>query len=131
MNGYPLVYFDNAGTTFKPIQVVEAINDYYLNYCANCHSDDFSLGQLAGQKYEEARTKVANFINAESNEIVFTSGDTASLNLITYALADLMEAGDEVLLTIAEHASNTLPWYKIAKEKGIPVWVFQIKKNKD
>lgn len=129
MNGYPLVYFDNAGTTLKPIQVVEAVNDYYLNYCANCHSDDFSLGQYAGQKYEEARTKVAKFINAESKEVVFTSGDTASLNLVTYALADLLEAGDEVLLTVAEHASNTLPWYKIAKDKGIVINFIQLDKD--
>ncbi len=117
MQGHPLVYFDNAATSLKPNQVINAINDYYKNYTSNVHRGDYDLAAFADKNYELARTTVAKFIHANDNEIVFTSGTTASLNLVAhgYALTHLHE-NDEILLNEAEHASNILPWYDICKQ---------------
>ena len=117
----PLIFFDNASTTFKPQCVIDAINDYYCNYCSNIHDGDYAISHKAQRKFNEVRAKVAKFINCSPKEVCFTAGDTASLNIIAYALADTLKAGDEVLLTVAEHASNILPWFKKAQEIGIVI----------
>lgn len=119
MQGNPLVYFDNAATSLKPICVVEAINNYYNNYTSNVHRGDYDLSVKTDNEYEEARQVVASFINAEVKEIVFTSGTTASLNLVAhgYALTHLKK-GDEIIINEAEHASNILPWYDVATQTG-------------
>ena len=118
MQNHRLVYLDNAATTFKPTAVLDSIKDYYENYCANTHRGDYDIAHTADVKYDEARQIVADFIGADKNEIVFTAGASMSLNMIAYGYAKFLHKGDEILITEAEHASNVLPWFTIAKEKG-------------
>ncbi len=114
-----IIYLDNGATTFKPQCVIDAMNDYYQNYSANAHRGDYSISYKVDVAYEEARKKVANFINANLNEVVFTSGATESLNLVaTGFFAKLLEPGDEIIISLSEHASNVLPWFKIANTNG-------------
>ena len=118
--GRPLVYLDNAATSQKPRQVIEALVRYYEGYNANIHRAVHCLGEEATSAYEEARAKVAAFINAPSPEcIVFTRNTTESINLVAYAWgrANVRE-GDEILLTQMEHHSNLIPWQRLAAEKG-------------
>lgn len=120
MQGAPLVYLDNGATTFKPQCVIDAIVDYYSNYTANAHRGDYDLSAKVDKAYEEARKTVASFIHANPKEVVFTSGTTESLNMIAAGYARVyFEAGDEILISVAEHASNTLPWFEVAKEKNL------------
>ena len=116
MQGKPLVWLDNSSTTFKPRQVLEAMNRYYEFETSNSHRGDYDLSYQADLKIEEARKCVASFLGAKEKEIVFTSGATGGLNLVAYgyALRHLKE-GDEILISQAEHASNVLPWFEIAK----------------
>lgn len=118
MQGNPFIYFDSAATSLKPNCVIQAIADYYQNYCANVHRGDYDIAAKADQHYENARLEVANFIHANENEIVFTSGTTQSLNLVAlgYALNHLQE-DDEIILNETEHASNLLPWYEVARKR--------------
>lgn len=118
MQNHRLVYLDNAATTFKPTIVLDSIKDYYENYCANTHRGDYDIAHTADVKYDEARQVVADFIGADKNEVVFTAGASMSLNMIAYGYAKFLHEGDEILITEAEHASNVLPWFAIAKEKG-------------
>lgn len=114
-----LIYLDNGATTFKPKCVLEAINDYYENYSANAHRGDYSISYKVDVAYENARVKVAKFINAEIDEVVFTSGATESLNVIaTGFFSNLLEEGDEIIISDAEHASNVLPWFRLANKLG-------------
>lgn len=121
MQNHRLVYLDNAATTFKPTIVLDSIKDYYENFCANTHRGDYDIAHKADVKYDEARQVVADFINANKNEVVFTAGTSMSLNMIAYGYAKFLKDGDEILLTEAEHASNVLPWFTIAKEKGCKI----------
>ena len=116
-----IIYFDNGATSLKPFEVVEAMEDYYYNYGANIHRGDYDISLKASNKYEEVRDKVKHFINANSSrEIVFTSGDTLSLNMIVFGfMEDYLNEGDEVLLTKSEHASLVLPFMELAKKKKI------------
>lgn len=115
-----IIYFDNGATTFKPNQVIDAITDYYKNYSANAHRGDYEISLKVDMTYEGVREKVRSFINAKSTEeIIFTSGATESLNMIANGFfANILEAGDEILISDAEHASNVLPWFRLAKELG-------------
>lgn len=120
INGHPLVYLDNAATTQKPVQVIEAVNDYYRKYNSNVHRGVHTLGSKATDGYEGAREKVRKFLNAKSTaEIIFTRGTTTALNLIaqSYGLANVKE-GDEIVITYMEHHSNIIPWQQVAKIKG-------------
>lgn len=118
-----LIYFDNGATTLKPQKVIDAVVDYYTNYTANAHRGDYDNSLKVDMKYEEVRTKVKDFIHCGSEkEVVFTSGATDSLNMIVFGyMKYYLEAGDEVLITKAEHASNVLPWLELEKEIGIKV----------
>ena len=117
-----LIYLDNAATTLKPNKVIDAINDYYKNYSVNIHSGEYDLSFKADQAYANARLTVAKFINADEKSIVFTKGTTDSLNMIVDGyFKDHLNKDDEVLITKSEHASNVLPWFNLAKEKGIKV----------
>ncbi len=118
-----LIYFDNGATTLKPQKVIDAVVDYYSNYTANAHRGDYDNSLKVDMKYEEVRTKVKNLINCDSEkEIIFTSGTTDSLNRIVFGyMKHYLHAGDEVLITKAEHASNVLPWLELEKEIGIKV----------
>lgn len=118
MQGHPLVYLDNAATTFKPFCVIEAGDLYYSECSVNSHRGDYDLAHEVDVKYEEARQTVARFINAEPREVAFTSGTSMSINMIAYGLAGKLEAGDEILLSEAEHASNVLPWFTVAERTG-------------
>ena len=116
----PLIYLDNAATTQKPRQVIDALVEYYEGYNANVHRGVHALSQEATERYEEARAKVARFIGAESsNEIVWTRNASESLNLVAYTWADQnIVEGDEIVVTPYEHHSNLVPWQKVAKDKG-------------
>lgn len=119
MQGKPLVFLDNASTTFKPQCVIDAMNEYYSDYTSNSHRGDYDLCYKVDQKIEEVRKKVAKFVNCEENEVVFTSGDTDSLNLIAYSYGlDNFKKGDVILISQLEHASNALPWFRIAELTG-------------
>jgi len=120
INGKPLIYFDNAATSQKPIQVIEAISDYYKNYNANVHRGIHTLSQEATEKFEEVRKKVAKFIGAKSErEIIFTRNATESCNLVAYTWGRLnISQGDEIVLTVCEHHSNLVPWQQLALENG-------------
>ncbi len=117
MQGHDMIYFDNAATSLKPNCVIEAINEYYQEYCANAHRGDYDIAHKVDVKYEEARKITAEFINAKENEIVFTSGTSMGLNIVAYGLMPIINENDEIIITEAEHASNVLPWFKVAKEK--------------
>ncbi len=118
-----IIYFDNGATTFKPQIVIDKIKDYYENYSANAHRGDYDISYKVDLEYENTREKVVNFLNAkEKEEIIFTSGTTESLNMIASGFfAPIMEAGDEVIITTSEHASNVLPWFRLANEIGIKI----------
>ena len=115
-----LIYFDNGATTLKPQSVIDSINDYYLNYSSNIDRGEYDISFKADEAYNKARENVAKFINANTNEMVFTSNATDSLNYIVNGyFKNILKSGDEVLLTQAEHASNILPWFNLSNEIGI------------
>ncbi len=117
----PLVYFDNAATTQKPLCVLDAMREEYLNVNANVHRGVHWMSQQATELHEQARETVRRFINAQSTtEIVFTRGTTEGLNLIASTFADeCMQEGDEVIVSTMEHHSNIVPWQLQAHRKGI------------
>ncbi|MFA8437391.1 cysteine desulfurase [Pueribacillus sp. YX66] len=120
VNGNPLVYLDSAASSQKPIQVIEAVNDYYRTYNSNVHRGVHTLGTKATDAYEGAREKVRKFIHATSTEeIVFTRGTTTAINLVasSYGRANVSD-GDEIVLTPMEHHSNIIPWQQVAKATG-------------
>ncbi len=123
--GKPLVYLDNAATTQKPLCVLDAMRDEYLNVNANVHRGVHYLSQQATDLHEAARETVRRFINAPSaNEIVFTRGTTESINLVASSFCDaFMQKGDEVIVSVMEHHSNIVPWQMQATKKGIVVKV--------
>lgn len=118
-----LIYLDNGATTFKPACVIEAMNDYYENYTANAHRGDYDISLKVDIAYEGVRDKVQQFINARHREeIIFTSGATEALNMIVSGFFEhVLEPGDEVIISEAEHASNVLPWFRLANKKGIVI----------
>ena len=121
--GKPLVYLDNAATTQKPLCVLDAMRDEYLNVNANVHRGVHYLSQQATDLHEAAREKVRRFINAaKTSEIVFTRGTTESINLVAQTFCEaFMKEGDEVLVTDMEHHSNIVPWQLQAQKRGIVV----------
>lgn len=127
--GKRLVYLDNAATSQKPRQVIDALVRYYESYNANIHRAVHALGEEATAAYEEAREKVARFIGAPSSEsVIFTRNTTEAINLVAYAWgrANVGE-GDEIILTQMEHHSNLIPWQQLAAEKGAAIRYIEIK----
>ena len=117
-----LIYFDNGATSLKPAILSEAIADYYNNYSANAHRGDYDISIKVDTLYEETRELTDNLINAKRDEIAFTYNTTDSINKIVFGyFKDILKDGDEVLLTKSEHASNVLPWFKLAEEKNIVI----------
>lgn len=116
--GLPLHYLDNAATTFKPQSVIDSVLHYYQDITANTHRGDYPLAQEADKAFDGARKTIADFIHAETDEVVFTSGDTMGMNEVAYGLLPFLKTGDEIVLSFAEHASNVLPWFKVAKLSG-------------
>ncbi len=119
--GKPLVYLDNAATTQKPLCVIDAMRDEYLNVNANVHRGVHYLSQQATDLHEAARETVRRFINARStSEIIFTRGTTEGLNLVASSFTDaFMQEGDEVIVSVMEHHSNIVPWQLQAAKRGI------------
>jgi cysteine desulfurase/selenocysteine lyase len=120
VNGKPLVYLDNAATSHKPRQVIDALVDYYERYNSNVHRGVHTLSVEATEHYEEARGKVARFINApEPEHVIWVRNTTEAINLVakTWAKANV-HAGDEILVTEMEHHSNLVPWQQLAAEQG-------------
>jgi cysteine desulfurase / selenocysteine lyase len=115
----PLIYFDNAASTQKPRQVIDAIREYYEKHNCNIHRGVHYLSMKATEAYEETRREVCEFINAKStHEIIFTKGATESLNLVASSFGKkFIKTGDEVITTIMEHHSNFVPWQQICKER--------------
>ena len=120
VNGKRLVYLDNAATSQKPRQVIQALTDYYERHNANIHRGVHSLAEEATAAYEEARRKVARFIGApDERALIFTRGTTESINLVAHAWGrKFLREGDEVVLTEAEHHSNLVPWQLAARATG-------------
>lgn len=119
MNGHPIAYLDNSATTQKPESVVRSICGYYGGCNANPHRGVYELSVRATKIYEDARRKIAEFINAKPQEIIFTKNATESLNLIAYSYGlKNLRGGDEILITIAEHHSNLVPWQRVAQATG-------------
>jgi cysteine desulfurase/selenocysteine lyase len=116
----PLVYLDNASTTQKPNQVIDAINDYYRNHNANIHRAVYALAEEATELYEGTRDKIANFINVKNrNELIFVRGTTEAINLVAYAWGRThIKEGDIIVTTEYEHHSNIVPWQLLTQEKG-------------
>ena len=128
-----LIYFDNGATTMKPKCVVDSIVEYYSKYCANAHRGDYQTSQKVDFMYEGVREKIKDFIHAkEKSEIVFTSGATDGLNRVVFGYFKYyLHEGDEVLLTVSEHASNVLPWFQLKKELGIVIKYIDLDDNKE
>ncbi len=121
INNYPLIYFDNAATTQRPLQVLDTLRNFYLHSNANIHRGIHLLSHEATESYEMAHRKVAEFINASSwEEIIFLRNATEALNLVMYAYGlNHLKEGDEVVVTISEHHSNIVPWLYLRKKVGI------------
>ncbi|WP_312560794.1 cysteine desulfurase [Anaerospora sp.] len=115
-----LVYLDNGATTQKPLSVIRAVEQYYHAFNANPHRGAYELSVKATEIYENTRDKVREFLGAaKSSEIIFTKNATESLNLVAYSYGmNFIQAGDEIVLSIAEHHSNLVPWQQVAKAKG-------------
>lgn len=131
VHGKPLVYLDNAATTQKPLCVLDAMRDEYLNENANVHRGVHYLSVQATELHEQARETVRRFLNAgSSSEIVFTRGTTEGLNLIASTFTEaMMGPGDEVIVTVMEHHSNIVPWQLAASRKGIRLRVIPMTDN--
>lgn len=128
VNKKPLIYLDNAATTQKPIQVIEAISDYYKNYNANVHRGVHTLSQIATDKFEAVREQIKNFINAkESSEIIYTRGTTESINLLASSLSYQLEEDDEIIISESEHHSNIVPWQIACQRTKAKLKVLPIK----
>lgn len=131
VNGKPLVYFDNAATSQKPKQVIDALVAYYSRYNSNVHRGVHSLSQQATAAFEATRRKVQLLLNArEEAEIIYTSGTTAAINLVASSWGSLhVQAGDEILITGLEHHANIVPWQMLCERTGAKLVVVPILDN--
>ena len=130
-DGKPLIYFDNAATTFKPCQVISQTHNHYCHRTSNIHRGVHYLSEEATAEYESARDKVRRFINAKSlSEIVFTKGATESLNLLAQSYGrHFLKSGDEILISTMEHHANIVPWQMIREAVGCVIKVIPINDN--
>lgn len=120
INNHSLIYFDSAATSQKPRQVIDAVTHFYESQNSTIHRAVYAFGEQATTLYEQARNTVAEFINADVHEIVFTKGATESINAVATGWAlDHLKHGDEILLTQMEHHANLLPWQQVAKRNGV------------
>lgn len=130
VNGYPLVYFDNAATSQTPQQVVDSISDYYSRYNANIHRGVHTLSQEATDAYEGARQKIQEHFNAaKSHEIIFTPGTTHAINLVAHGFTTLLAEGDEIIVSALEHHSNIVPWQMLCERTGAVMKVIPMDEN--
>jgi cysteine desulfurase/selenocysteine lyase len=130
VNGKPLVYFDNGATSQKPQIVIDAIAKYYQEINANIHRGVHTLSQLATDAYEISRGKVQQHINAKfAHEVLFTSGTTHGINLVTNGFASILKPGDEVVVSSLEHHSNIVPWQMLCEKTGAALKVIPMNEN--
>lgn len=127
----PLIYFDNAATSQKPLCVIEAMNAFYLHDNANIHRGVHTLSERATRSYEQTREKVRGFINAKkSSEIIFVRGTTEAINLVAQSYGrKIFQAGDEVIISTMEHHSNIVPWQLICEQTGAKLQIVKIHEN--
>ena len=125
VNGKPLVYLDNGASAQKPQVVIDAVTQAYSHEYANVHRGLHYLSNLATDRYEAVRGKIARFLNGAEDEIIFTSGATEGINLVSYAwAAPRLQAGDEIVLSIMEHHANIVPWHLLRERQGVVLkWV--------
>ena len=133
VNGKPLVYLDNGASAQKPQVVIDAVTTAYSHEYANVHRGLHYLSNLATDKYEAARTTIARFLNAPSDQhIVFASGTTEAINLVSYGwAAPRMQAGDEIILSIMEHHANIVPWHFLRERMGVVLKWVEVDANGD
>lgn len=125
------VYLDSAATSLKPNKILEPIKKYYQEETSNIHRGDYDIAIIADRKYDHVRTQVASFINAKPEEIIFTYNTTDSLNKIIFGyFKNKLKENDEVIITKAEHASNVLPWFELAKTNKIKIKYIELENNK-
>ena len=130
VNSKPLVYFDNAATSQKPVSVLETWEKYYSEINANVHRGIHTLSQIATEEMELARKKVQKFINAKNDyEVIFTKGTTEGLNLLAYSLTNQIKEGDEIMISYLEHHSNIVPWQLLCERTGAKLKVIPIDEN--
>ena len=130
INGEDLIYLDNAASTQKPKSVINAIKDYYENDHSNVHRGVHTLSVRATEAYENARAKVAEFLNSPNkHQIIFTKGTTDSVNLIASSVTNLIQEDDEILITSMEHHSNIVPWQELCKRTGAVLKIIPINEN--
>lgn len=130
VNGKPLVYFDNGATSQKPQIVIDAEVKYYQEINANIHRGVHTLSQLATDAYEISRGKVKEHINAKhAHEVLFTSGTTFGINLVTNGFASILKSGDEVIVSSLEHHSNIVPWQMLCEKTGATLNVIPMNEN--
>ncbi|MGC8628914.1 MAG: aminotransferase class V-fold PLP-dependent enzyme [Candidatus Micrarchaeia archaeon] len=132
MNGKPLAYLDNAATSQKPVEVIDAINEYYKTYNANIHRGIYKISEEATEAYIKSKEKVAKFINAGSyRQIIYYRSTTEAINILARSWGEQnLEKGDHVLLSEMEHHSNLVPWLMLAKRKGIVIDYIKLKDKK-
>lgn len=127
---YPLVYFDNGATSEKPKAVIDRVSRYYELENANIHRGVHHLSQLSTTNYENARNSIQDFIGAKSsNEVIFTSGTTEGINLVAHCYGELLQPGDEIIITEMEHHSNIVPWQMLAERKSLTLKYIPLKEN--
>lgn len=130
IHGSPLIYFDNGATSQKPKQVIERVSKYYIHENSNVHRGVHFLSDQATNAYEQARTKIAQYINAEqSQEIIFTKGTTDGINTVAFSFGETLKPGDEILISGMEHHSNIVPWQMLCERKGTVLKVIPVTQN--
>ena len=132
VNGKPLVYLDNGASAQKPQVVIDAVTRAYSHEYANVHRGLHYLSNLATENYEAARGKIARFLNAAADHIVFTTGTTEAINLVSYAwAAPRLQAGDEIVLSVMEHHANIVPWHFLRERQGVVLKWVEVDANGD
>ena len=131
VNGHDIIYFDNAATSQKPLQVIEAVKEFYERHNANVHRGVHTLSQESSKLYEEAHEETVKLVNAKGiEEIVFVKNTTEAINLVAYSLSlHMLSEGDEVITTLMEHHSNIVPWEMLSKIKGFKVKYADVKND--
>ena len=130
VNGKPLLYLDNGATSQKPISVLQSWEKYYKEINANVHRGIHTLSQLATEEMEVSRRKVQKFLNAKNDfEVIFTKGTTEGINLIAYAVTNLIKKDDEIIISYLEHHSNIVPWQMLCERTGAKLKVIPMDEN--
>lgn len=129
-NNKELIYFDNAATSLKPIQVIEKLNEYYLEYNANIHRGNHTMSERASREFDEAQKNIGKFFDAKKEETIMVRNCSESINLLAYSLqnSEFLKKGDKIVITEMEHHSNIVPWYYLQKQ-GIKLEIIKVNKE--